>query len=99
MKAAAAQLLLLVTLATCPWAHATSLSPVSKTLSLLSDLQAKIVAQGEKAQKLYSEFSEGCEETSKQLGYEIKTGKATVASLKATIESETATVSSLSEKS
>merc|ERR1719401_3205046 len=98
MKAAAAQLLLLVTLATCPWAHATSLSPVSKTLSLLSDLQAKIMAQGEKAQKLYSEFSEGCEDTSKQLGYEIKTGKATVASLQATIEDETATVSSLSEK-
>merc|ERR1719159_855953 len=65
-------------------AQATS-SPVSKVLEMLSGLQAKIIAEGKDAQKAYDEFSEWCEDRSKELGFEIKTWKAEVADLKATI--------------
>ena len=41
------------------------------------------------------EFAEWCEDQSKKLTFEIKTGKAEVAELTATIEQETATISSL----
>ena len=39
--------------------------------------------EGEVSQKLYAEFAEWCEDRSKDLGFEIKTGKATVDDLKA----------------
>merc|ERR1719421_1444426 len=73
-------------------------SPVSKVFEMLSDLQAKIIKEGEAAQKTYDEFSEWCEDRSKNVGFEIKTGKAEIQDLKATIEKETATVSALSTK-
>jgi len=41
------------------------------------------------------EFAEWCEDQSKKLTFEIKTGKAEVAELTATIEQETATIASL----
>merc|ERR1719160_2115231 len=73
-------------------------SPISKVLQMLGDLQAKIIKEGEAAQKTYDEFSEWCEERSKNVGFEIKTGTAETADLKATIEKETATISAMSTK-
>merc|ERR1719375_589569 len=65
---------------------------------MLSDLEAKIIKEGEAAQKTYDEFSEWCEDRSKNTGFEIKTGKSEIADLSATIEKETATASALSTK-
>lgn len=94
MKAAAfAALLALV-----PGAHSSSVTPVAKVLQLLSDMQTKIIGEGEEAQKAYSKTAEWCEERSKNLGFEIKTAKAETASLKATIEEETALAASLDSK-
>lgn len=73
--------------------HASKANPVEKVIQLLSDLQAKIVKEGEEAQRVYSEFAEWCDDRSKNLGFEIKTGKAQVADLTATIEKETADIS------
>ena len=70
-------------------------SPVSKVMQMLSGLQAKIIKEGEEAQKTYDEFSEWCEDRSKNVGFEIKTGKAEIEELKATIEKETSTISAL----
>lgn len=39
-------------------------SPVAKVLQLLTDLSAKIIKQGEGAQKVYSDFSEWCRRAS-----------------------------------
>jgi len=97
MKATAAQVLLMA-LAAFPLALAGEVTPVGKVLQLLSDLQSKIVSEGEAAQKEYSEFTEWCEERSKNVGFEIKTGKAEVAELQATIEDQSALSSSLSAK-
>eukprot|EP00428_Durinskia_dybowskii_P013305 CAMPEP_0170220870 /NCGR_PEP_ID=MMETSP0116_2-20130129/10123_1 /TAXON_ID=400756 /ORGANISM="Durinskia baltica, Strain CSIRO CS-38" /LENGTH=705 /DNA_ID=CAMNT_0010471549 /DNA_START=77 /DNA_END=2192 /DNA_ORIENTATION=+ len=70
-------------------------NPIGKVLQLMSDLQAKILKEGEGAQKVYAEFAEWCEERSKELSFEIKTGKSEISELKATIDDQTSTVGSL----
>merc|ERR1719224_243889 len=61
-------------------------NPIEKVIEMMSELQQKIIKEGEAAQKVYDEFAEWCEEESKNLQFEIKTGKATAAELSATIE-------------
>jgi len=73
-------------------------SPVSKVFEMLADLQAKIIKEGEGSQKTYDEFTEWCEDRSKNVAFEIKTGKSEVEELSATIEKETAKASSESTK-
>jgi len=79
-------------------ASVATVNPVSKVIQLLSDLQAKIIAEGEEAHKMYSELTEWCEERSKNLGFEIKTGKSEVAELTASIDEETSIAGSLGTK-
>merc|ERR1719479_849410 len=79
-------------------AQANSVSPISKVLQLLSDMQTKIIAEGEAAHAIYTEFAEMCEERSKNLQFEIKTGNGEVADLKAAIDEETALAASLDTK-
>merc|ERR1719210_500578 len=76
-------------------ASAEQANPIGKVLQMMSDLQSKIIKEGEDAQKVYSEFAEWCEEQSKELTYEIKTGKAEVADLKASIGQDSAEIASL----
>jgi len=73
-------------------ASANEASPIAKVIQMVSDLETKIIGEGEEAQKTYEEFAEWCEETSKNVKFEIKTGKNEVASLKATIEKESANI-------
>jgi len=61
-------------------------SPIAKVLEMIGDLQQKIIGEGEAAQKTYSEFAEWCEDESKNLRFEIKTAKAEVEQLQATLE-------------
>jgi len=79
-------------------ASADNASPIVKVLQLVSDLQAKILKEGDGAQKSYEEFSEWCEERSKTLSHEIKTGKAEAEELKAAIAKEVSTTGSLETK-
>jgi DNA repair exonuclease SbcCD ATPase subunit len=71
-------------------AQADAVDPIAKVLQMIGDLQGKIVSEGTDAQKVYDEFSEFCETRSRELGFEIKTGKGGVKSLSATIEDEAA---------
>jgi len=73
-------------------------SPIGKVLSMVSDLQASIIKEGEVVQKEYAEFAEWCEDRSSNVGNEIKTGKAEVESLKASIAEEVAKLGSLQTK-
>jgi len=77
---------------------AEAVNPIQKVLSMLSDLETKIIKEGAEAQKTYDEFSEWCEDRSKNLGFEIKTGKKDVEESKAIIESSTADIASLEAK-
>jgi len=73
-------------------------SPVSKVFEMLSDLQAKIIKEGEAAQKTYDEFSEWCEDRSKNVGFEIKTGKSEIAELQASIQKEASNIGAQTTK-
>merc|ERR1719498_1724541 len=85
-------------LALCAGAHASTVDPIEKVLQMISDLQGKIIGEGNDAQKVYDEFSEFCEDRSRELQHEIKTGKAEAKDLQATIDNEAATSESLSAK-
>jgi len=99
MKTAAATAVFLVLLVVgVPLAHASNASPIEKVMSMLSDLQAKILKEGTDAQKVYDEFAEFCEDRSRNVGFEIKTGKAETKDLTAAIAKEAATAESLNAK-
>jgi len=78
--------------------QANKVSPITKVVQLLSDMQAKIIGEGEASHAIYAEFAEMCEERSKNLQFEIKTGKGDVADLKAAINEEEAIAASLDAK-
>merc|ERR1719258_989456 len=87
-------LALLLAAAAAPAANAAKEgNPVSKVFQMLADLQAKIIREGQEAQKAYDEFTEWCEDRSKNVAFEIKTGKAEIEDLTATIEKETSKIS------
>merc|ERR1719428_2807376 len=65
---------------------------------MMSELQQKIIKEGEAAQKIYDEFAEWCEEESKNLQFEIKTGKAQAEELTATIEKAVSDIKAGEEK-
>jgi len=72
--------------------------PIAKVIEMLSDLQQKIIKEGEAAQKTYDEFAEWCEEESRNLGFSIKTAKAEVEDLSATIEKATSDIKDFDAK-
>lgn len=72
-------------------------NPIAKVIEMLSDLQQKIIGEGKVAQEEYAEYSEWCEEESKNLQYEIKTAKSTIEDLKATIEKSASDISAFDE--
>merc|ERR1719178_261903 len=77
---------------------ANEVNPIEKVIQMMSDLEAKIIGEGKESQKTYDEFAEWCEDRSKDLQFEIKTGKANKADLEATIAKETATSDALTAK-
>jgi len=79
-------------------AHADAVDPIEKVLQMIGDLQGKIIGEGNDAQKVYDEFSEFCETRSRELEFEIKTGKGEVEKLGATIANEAATAENLNSK-
>merc|ERR1719428_2839541 len=76
-------------------AESEKVSPIQKVIGMITDLEKKVIKEGEDAQKEYEKFAEWCEDGSKNLAYEIKTAKAEVEELKATIEEETSKAASL----
>jgi len=96
MKCGVAALALL-TLVASP-ACAVDVSPIEKVIQMISDLEKKVISEGDAAQKAYDEFAEWCEDRSRSLGFEIKTGQAQAAELQATIDDETAASAALETK-
>merc|ERR1719440_1651926 len=87
-----------VALAALSKSDAVQVNPIEKIIQMISDLQAKVISEGEAAQKAYDSKAEWCEDRSRELGFEIKTGKANVEELKATIEDETSKSAALETK-
>merc|ERR1719450_596738 len=89
---------MLFALMVLPSVQASEVDPIEKVLQMIGDLQAKVIGEGADAQKVYDEFSEFCEDRSRELGHEIKTGKQGVKDLNAAIEKEAATAQALNAK-
>jgi len=66
--------------------------------SLISELETEVIGEGDAVNKVYAEASEFCEDKSKELQFEIKTGKAESEELTATIEDMSSKISSLTAK-
>jgi len=79
-------------------ASALAVSPIGKVLQLVTDLQAKVLKEGEQAQKVYSEYTEWCEDRARSIGFSIKTATGEVEELTASIAEYTSTVASLGSK-
>mmetsp|Transcript_29933 Transcript_29933/g.69032 ORF Transcript_29933/g.69032 Transcript_29933/m.69032 type:complete len:704 (+) Transcript_29933:89-2200(+) len=54
-------------------AAATGLTPVQKVVTLLQDLSAKVTKEGEAELKAFKEYTKWCDDTTQELGFEIKT--------------------------
>jgi len=67
-------------------------SPIAKIITMIGDLESKIITEGEAVQKTYAEYAEWCETESRNVQYEIKTGKAQVADLTASIDKDAANI-------
>merc|ERR1719243_527279 len=65
---------------------------------MIGDLQAKVIKEGEAAQKTYNELAEWCEEQSKDMGFDIKTAKSEVEELTATIQKASSDMEEEEEK-
>jgi len=66
------------------------INPVSKVVSMISELQTQISNEGATAKTQYAELVETCEDRIRNLGFEIKTGTSEADSLKAAIAKEVA---------
>jgi len=75
-----------------------AVSPIEKTVQLLGDLQAKIVKEGETESKLYEEFTDYCNDESKETQFEIKTGKSDSERASATVADKTAKIGAAEAK-
>merc|ERR1719482_2379581 len=85
-------------MALAAFAPANAADVIAKVLGMIDDLEAKIIEEGKTAQSEYDEYAEWCEVTSKDLMYEIKTGKATVEELSSTISKESANIEAADTK-
>eukprot|EP00425_Heterocapsa_triquetra_P000443 CAMPEP_0195059426 /NCGR_PEP_ID=MMETSP0448-20130528/6924_1 /TAXON_ID=66468 /ORGANISM="Heterocapsa triquestra, Strain CCMP 448" /LENGTH=686 /DNA_ID=CAMNT_0040089703 /DNA_START=50 /DNA_END=2106 /DNA_ORIENTATION=+ len=79
-------------------AHRQRVSPVQKVVTLLGELETKIKADGEKEQKAYAAFTDWCKGSSADKAYEIKTAKANVEDLAATIAKAASDISASGSK-
>merc|ERR1719160_1653498 len=67
-------------------------NPLGTVFELMSALEAKIVKEGEAEAKAFKEFFEWCDDTSKNLNNDIKTGKKSQEKLTATIDEKTSDI-------
>jgi chromosome segregation ATPase len=72
----------------------TAVTPVSKVVQLLADLEAKITKEGEVEEKTFNEYMEWCDDGHKDKGFEIKTAKSEIEDLTATIGKATSDIES-----
>jgi hypothetical protein len=89
---------LLLVLGTAVLASATEEDPLGQVVSLLTELSAKVTKEGEAEAKAFAEYSEWCDDTFTDKGFEIKTATSTKDTLEAKISKLTGDISSMESK-
>jgi len=73
-------------------------NPIQKVVQLLGELEQKVIKDGESEQKAYEEFVDWCKTGAADKKYEIKTAKADIEDLEATILKEASVIDSSTSK-
>jgi len=73
-------------------------TPIAKILEVLSGCEAKVMKEGEEAQKVYAEVAEWCEDRATNLRFEVKTATGQAEGLQAVVFKETSTQLALNSK-
>lgn len=73
-------------------------NPVAKVVELLSGLEAKITAEGEQSNKVYSDLVNVCDDKSKDIGFAISTSQREAGGLKAAITKEDSKIDEFGSK-
>jgi len=81
---------MLLTLALSLGMQVLATNPITQVLTMISDLEGKIITEGKTEQKLYDKKTRFCEERASKLSQEIKTEKAEIDDLEATTDEQTA---------
>merc|ERR1719199_630154 len=93
MKSAQVAVLLLTLLSGCAaTSDEVKSNPLGTVFELMSSLEAKIIKEGEAEAKAFKEFFEWCDQASKNINYEIKTGKESQEKLTAKIGESTSDI-------
>lgn len=79
-------------LVACASAVRSDLNPLGKVIDLLSDLEAKVIQEGETEAKAYEEYVEWCDDTSKNGRFAIETATKQKAKLEASIQKLTSDI-------
>jgi len=87
--------ILVCTLALTTLCQASSVTPVQKVLTMMNEMKSKGEKMMEEEAKTYATYKEWVSDTSKQLGFEIETGKSTIEKLLAAIAKADSDVSEL----
>merc|ERR1719197_412953 len=66
-------------------AAAEEANPIQKVIELITSLEAKLMKEGEAADKAYKEFFEWCDDAAKEKAFEVKTATSEKEKLEATI--------------
>eukprot|EP00747_Dinoflagellata_sp_TGD_P127788 gnl/TRDRNA2_/TRDRNA2_174444_c5_seq44.p1 gnl/TRDRNA2_/TRDRNA2_174444_c5~~gnl/TRDRNA2_/TRDRNA2_174444_c5_seq44.p1 ORF type:complete len:684 (+),score=255.16 gnl/TRDRNA2_/TRDRNA2_174444_c5_seq44:66-2117(+) len=85
-------------------ASSTSLDPIGQVLTMMADLEAKVVQEGEAEEKAYTEYARWCEDSTRDTRFSIKEAttakeksEATIAKMTADIETASASIAELAE--
>jgi chromosome segregation ATPase len=73
-------------------------NPVQKVIELLTQLEGKVIKDGEAEQKAFEEYAEWCETGAKDKEWEIKTAKSEIEDLEATISKAGSDIDELTSK-
>merc|ERR1740138_391413 len=69
----------------CVSGNSVGTNPIQKVIQLITDLEAKIMKEGEAEEKAYKEFFEWCDDAAKNKQFEVKTATVAKEKLEATI--------------
>jgi len=74
-----------------------SADPIAKVITMLSELEGKILKDGEIEQKTYEEYFEWCDDVAKEKAYEVETATSKKNKLEATIKKSVSDIDDYSE--